>query len=140
MVCTRSRERLRVRNHRVPHWKSFLSLMQHVQLCDAFLEDLGMPCHRSKAWLFSVQSEGTRNPPRNKCFITTANGCIVQVVFKDVYSFTYNKFLFIIFIFLFFSIFLSLCVCLCVNVCICLSTHTHTYTHSTHLSYLKGTD
>lgn len=63
VVFTSSHERLRVRNHRVPHWKSFLSLMQHVQLCDAFLEDLGTPCHHCKAWLFSLQSEGARIPP-----------------------------------------------------------------------------
>lgn len=125
VVFTRSRERLRVRNHRVPHWKSFLRLMQHVQLCDAFLEDLGMPCHHPKAWLFSLQSEGTRNPPRNKCFMTMANRCMVQVVFKDVYLFTYNKFIFIIFI-IFCSP--SFCLSVCVWMYVYAWSHKHTHT------------
>lgn len=98
-----------------------------MQLCDAFLEGLGRPRLHSRASLFSPQSEGTRNPRRNKCFMTTAKGCMVQVVFKDVYLFTYNKFLFIIFI-IFPSPSFSMCVC--VNVCICLSVHTHTHTHN----------
>lgn len=102
-----------------------------MQLCDAFLENLGRPCLHSRASLFSPQSEGTRNPRRNKCFMTTANRSMVQVVFRDVYLFTYNKFLFIIFIIFPSS---SFCLCVCVFVCECMYmleyTHMHTHRHN----------